>query len=45
VNGDASLFGNLNKIKIPTGIEVDCDFFDPPLKGPEVEEIRIYQGP
>ena len=31
----------LKQIKIPPGIEVDCELCDPPLKASEIEEIRI----
>ena len=34
-------FEELKRIKVPPGIEVDCEFFDPPLKASEIEEIRI----
>jgi hypothetical protein len=33
-------FTELKQIRIPPGIEVDCELFDPPLKASEVEEIR-----
>ena len=31
----------LRQIRIPPGIEVDCELFDPPLKASEIDEIRI----
>ena len=34
-------FKELTQIRVPPGIEVDCEVFDPPLKASEVEEIRI----
>ena len=34
-------FIELKQIKIPPGIEVDCELFDPPLKASEIEDIRI----
>jgi hypothetical protein len=32
----------LRQIRIPPGIEVDCELFDPPLKASEIEEINIH---
>jgi hypothetical protein len=32
----------LREIRIPPGIEVDCELFDPPLKASEIEEINIH---
>ncbi len=32
----------LRQIRIPPGIEVDCELFDPPLKASEIEEIRTH---
>lgn len=37
-------FTELNQIRIPPGIEVDCELFEPPLKASEIEEIRIRRG-
>jgi hypothetical protein len=34
-------FTELKQIKVPPGIELDCELFDPPLKASEIEEIRI----
>jgi hypothetical protein len=36
--------GNANKIDLTlrSGIEVDCELFNPPLKASEIEEIGIY---
>jgi hypothetical protein len=34
-------FKELKQIRVPPGIEVDCEVFDPPLKASEIEEIRI----
>jgi hypothetical protein len=34
-------FTELKQIRIPPGIEVDCEFLDPPLKSSEIEEIKI----
>jgi hypothetical protein len=34
-------FTELKQIRIPPGIEVDCEIFDPPLKASEIEEITI----
>ncbi len=31
----------LKQIKIPPGIDVDCELFDPLLKASEIGEIRI----
>jgi len=33
-------FTELKQIRIPPGIEVDCEYFDLPLKASEIEEIR-----
>ena len=33
-------FTELKQIRIPPGIEVDCEVSDPPLKASEIEEIR-----
>ncbi|MGZ3493351.1 MAG: DUF2958 domain-containing protein [Thermodesulfobacteriota bacterium] len=33
-------FAELKQIRVPPGIEVDCELFDPPLKASEIEEIR-----
>jgi len=35
-------FNELKQIRVPPGIEVDCEFFDHPLKASEIEEIRIH---
>jgi hypothetical protein len=35
-------FTELKQIRVPPGIEVDCEFFDPPLKASEIEEINIH---
>ncbi len=35
-------FEELKEVKIPSGIEVDCEIFDPTLKASEIEEIRIH---
>jgi hypothetical protein len=35
-------FTELRQIRIPPGIEVDCELFDPPLKASEIEEMRIH---
>jgi len=35
-------FTELKLVKIPPGIEVDCEIFDPPRKASEIEEIRIH---
>ncbi len=35
-------FTELKQIKIPPGIEVDCELFDRPLKASEIEEIKIH---
>jgi hypothetical protein len=35
-------FSELKKIRVPPGIEVDYEFFDPSLKASEIEEIRIH---
>jgi hypothetical protein len=35
-------FTDLKQIKVPPGIEVDCEFFDPLLRASEIEEIRIH---
>jgi hypothetical protein len=32
----------VRQIKIPPGIEVDCELFDPPLKASEIKEINIH---
>jgi hypothetical protein len=34
-------FKELKQIRVPPGIEVDCELFDPPLNASEIEEIRI----
>jgi hypothetical protein len=34
-------FTELKQIRIPPGIEVDCELFAPPLKASVIEEIRI----
>ena len=34
-------FSELKQIIVPPGIEVDCEFFDPPLRASQIEEIRI----
>ena len=36
-------FTELKQIRIPPGIEVDCEIFDPPLKASEIEEISTHQ--
>jgi len=35
-------FTELKQIKVPPGIEVDYELFDPSLKASEIEEIRPY---
>ena len=35
-------FSELKQIRVPPGIEVDCELFDPPLKASEIEEIDIH---
>jgi hypothetical protein len=35
-------FTELKHIRIPPGIEVDCELFDPPLKASEIDEIRTH---
>jgi hypothetical protein len=35
-------FEELRQIKIPPGIEVDCELFDPPLKASEIKEINTH---
>jgi hypothetical protein len=35
-------FEELKSIKIPPGIEVDCEFFNEPWKASEFDKIRIY---
>jgi len=32
-------FEELRQIRVPPGIEVDCEFFEKPLKASEIEEI------
>jgi hypothetical protein len=32
----------LKQIRIPPGIEVDCELFKPPLKASEIEEIGTH---
>ena len=34
-------FAELKNIRIPPGIQIDCEFFDLPLKALEIKEIRI----
>ena len=34
-------FQELKNLKIRPCFEVDCEFFDPPLKASDIEEIRI----
>ncbi|MFZ1989142.1 MAG: hypothetical protein WAW96_05155, partial [Alphaproteobacteria bacterium] len=34
-------FTELKHIRVPPGIEVDCELFDPPLRASEIEGIRI----
>jgi len=34
-------FTELKQIRIPPGIEVDCELFDPPLRASDIKEIRI----
>ncbi len=34
-------FTELKTIRIPPGIEVDCELFDPLLKASEIQEIKI----
>jgi len=34
-------FAESKDIRIPPGIQIDCELFDPPLKASEIEEIRI----
>jgi len=35
-------FKELKQIRLPSGIEVDCELSDPPLKASEIEEIIIH---
>jgi hypothetical protein len=35
-------FEELKSIKIPPGIEVDCEFINEPWKASEFDKIRIY---
>jgi hypothetical protein len=35
-------FEELRQIRVPPGIEVDCEFLDPPLKASEIKEIKIH---
>jgi hypothetical protein len=35
-------YSELKQIRVPPGIDVDCELFDPPLKASEIEEIRIH---
>jgi len=35
-------FTELKQIRVPPGIEVDCELLDPPLKASEIEEIKIH---
>jgi hypothetical protein len=37
-------FAELKNIRIPPGIQIDCELFDPPHKASEIEEIRIRKG-
>ena len=34
-------FTELKNIRVPPGIHIDCEFFDPPLKASKIEEIKI----
>ncbi len=34
-------FEELKQIRVPPGIQVDCEIFDPPLRASQIEEIRI----
>ncbi len=36
-------FTELKQIKIPIGIEVDCEILDPPRRASEIEEMEIYE--
>ena len=36
------LSDKLKGIRIPPGIQIDGELFDPPLKASEIEEIRIH---
>ncbi len=35
-------FRELKQIRIPPGIEVDCEIFDPPRRASGIEKIEIY---
>ena len=35
-------FTELKQIRVPPGIEVDCELLDPPLKASEIKEIKIH---